>query len=97
MQKIADKMLHNALEIGIVHVRVTMRPGRIPAAAVHRKSQTAALAHAGFACRIPAETFRHFKQTQPRRALRNIVAYVLQQTGGQFRAQHILLGGPGGS
>ena len=93
VQKVQEEVLHQSLKIGIVLIFVRLRPGGVEARAVQNQAHTAIFGHRGFALRVRAESLGDFEQAHARRALSNVDAHILQEAGGQFGAQHVLIGG----
>ena len=87
------KILHNALEIGIIGIFRALRPAAVKAAAVEHQPEHAGFHAAGRPFVGPGGRFKDigdFKDAQPRSALGKVVAQGLEQTGSKSRAQSIL-------
>lgn len=90
MQEV-QKVLHHALEIGVAHIRLNMRPGGVMPRAVEQDAQHAGFAGRGFRSGIGLKNMGQLEEPQPLRALGQVVAQILKQARGQSRAQGVLL------
>ena len=89
--QIVQQVFHHALEVGIIHVALSLRPGRVVARAVQEHAQHARFAGGGFRSGVSFKNIGKFKQPQTLRSLGEVVAQIIHEAGGQGGAQGILL------